>query len=208
MTSSHGNIFRVTGRLRGEFTGHRWIPRTKASDAKLWCFFDLRLDKRLSKQSRGWWFETPSCPLWPHRNERTHILKSILNIFVPLRYCWPNTVLYEELQCFGFISLSYNMLGVGFLLNCRAAILGVQSCTTEYDVIFVYCGLILWFVLLTQTLFAYLRITHWGREKMAAIVADDTLNAFSWMKMFEFRLKCHWGLFSRLRLTMFQHWIR
>ena len=24
--------------LRGEFTGHRWIPRTKASDAELWCF--------------------------------------------------------------------------------------------------------------------------------------------------------------------------
>ena len=31
-------IFRVTGPLCGEFTGHRWIPLTKASDAKLWCF--------------------------------------------------------------------------------------------------------------------------------------------------------------------------
>ena len=29
MTSSNGNIFRVTGHLCGEFTGHRWIPRTK-----------------------------------------------------------------------------------------------------------------------------------------------------------------------------------
>ena len=38
MTSSSGNIFRVTGHLCGEFTGHRWIPRTKASDAELWCF--------------------------------------------------------------------------------------------------------------------------------------------------------------------------
>ena len=38
MTSSNGNIFRVTGPLCGEFTGHRWIPRTKASDAELWCF--------------------------------------------------------------------------------------------------------------------------------------------------------------------------
>ena len=37
MTSLNGNIFRVTGPLCGEFTGHRWIPRTKASDAKLWC---------------------------------------------------------------------------------------------------------------------------------------------------------------------------
>ena len=27
-------------------------------------FFDLRLNKQLSKQSWGWWFETPSRPLW------------------------------------------------------------------------------------------------------------------------------------------------
>ena len=38
MTSSNRNIFRVTGHLCGEFTGHRWIPHTKASDAELWCF--------------------------------------------------------------------------------------------------------------------------------------------------------------------------
>ena len=42
--------------------------RTKASDAELWCFFDLRPNKRLRKQSRGWWFETPSRPLWRHCN--------------------------------------------------------------------------------------------------------------------------------------------
>ena len=35
---AHGNAFRVTGHLCGEFTGHRWIPRSKASDAELWCF--------------------------------------------------------------------------------------------------------------------------------------------------------------------------
>ena len=38
MTSSNGSIFRVTGPLCGEFTGHRWIPPTKASHAELWCF--------------------------------------------------------------------------------------------------------------------------------------------------------------------------
>ena len=37
MTSWNGNIFRVTGHLCGEFTGPRWIPHTKASDAELWC---------------------------------------------------------------------------------------------------------------------------------------------------------------------------
>ena len=38
MTSSNGNIFRVTGHLCGEFTDHQWIPHTKASDAEIWCF--------------------------------------------------------------------------------------------------------------------------------------------------------------------------
>ena len=38
MTSSNGNIFRVTGPLCGKFTGHRWIPLTKASDTELCCF--------------------------------------------------------------------------------------------------------------------------------------------------------------------------
>ena len=53
MTPSNGNIFRVT-------TGYRWIPRTKASDAGFDVLFDVRLNQRLSKQSCGWWFETPS----------------------------------------------------------------------------------------------------------------------------------------------------
>ena len=38
MTSSKGNIFRVTRPLRWESTGYWWIPLTKASEAKLWCF--------------------------------------------------------------------------------------------------------------------------------------------------------------------------
>ena len=93
----------------------RWIPHTKASDAELRCFlnlrlkvswwrhqmetfsalmaicagnspvpgeipaqrpvtrkfdvfFYLRLNKRLSKQPWGWWFETPSWSLWRQCN--------------------------------------------------------------------------------------------------------------------------------------------
>ena len=38
MTSSNGDIFHVTRHLCREFTGHRWVPRTKASDAELWYF--------------------------------------------------------------------------------------------------------------------------------------------------------------------------
>ena len=38
MTSLNGNIFRVTGPLSGDFTGHRRIPLTKPSDAEFWCY--------------------------------------------------------------------------------------------------------------------------------------------------------------------------
>ena len=51
MTSSNGNIFRVTGHLCGEFTGPRWIPTQRPLARSFDCFFDLRLNKRLSKQS-------------------------------------------------------------------------------------------------------------------------------------------------------------
>ena len=37
MTSSNGNIFRVTGPLYWQFIGDRLIPPTKAIDAELWC---------------------------------------------------------------------------------------------------------------------------------------------------------------------------
>ena len=86
MTSSNGDIFRVTGHLCGEFTGPRWFPCTKASDAELWCFFDLRPKKLLSKQSWGRWFETPSHPLWRHRNE--HLISFESNIWYLF---WPST---------------------------------------------------------------------------------------------------------------------
>ena len=68
MTSSKGNIFRVTGHLCGDFNGPRLIPHTKASDAASDVYFDLRPNKRLSKQSWGWSFGTPSRPFWRHRN--------------------------------------------------------------------------------------------------------------------------------------------
>ena len=46
----------------GEFPSQR--PVARSFDV----FFVLRLNKRLSKQSWGWWLETLSHPLWHHRN--------------------------------------------------------------------------------------------------------------------------------------------
>ena len=68
MMSSNGNIFRFTGPLCGEFTGHRWISVTRPMTRSFDVFFDLRLNKSLSNQSWGWWFETPSRSLWRYCN--------------------------------------------------------------------------------------------------------------------------------------------
>ena len=48
--------------VTGEYPTQR--PVTRSFDV----FLDLCLNKRLSKQSWDWWFETPSCPLWRHCN--------------------------------------------------------------------------------------------------------------------------------------------
>ena len=49
MTSSNGNIFRETGPLCGEFTGPGEFPKQRPVTRSFDVFFDLRLDKRLSK---------------------------------------------------------------------------------------------------------------------------------------------------------------
>ena len=76
MTSSNGNIFRVTGPLCGEFTGPGEFPTQRPVTRSFDVFFDLRLNKRLSKQPWGWWVGTPSWSLWRHCNEsrqNTHL---------------------------------------------------------------------------------------------------------------------------------------
>ena len=67
MASSNGNIFRVTGHLCGEFCP-RLIPAQRSVTWSFDVFFDLRLNKRLGKQSWGWYFETLSHTLWRHCN--------------------------------------------------------------------------------------------------------------------------------------------
>ena len=121
MKSSNGNIFRVTSHLCDKLSGLRWIPRTKPVAGSFGVFFDLRLNKRLSKQSWGWWFEMLSSPLWRHCN----------------------------------------------------------------DV-----------------------LTHWGQDKMDAIYQTVYSNAFSWKKMYGFRLRLHWSLFLMFELTIFPYRLR
>ena len=49
--------------VTGDFLSQ--MPVTRCFD----IFFDMCMNKRFSKQSRRWWFETPSRSLWRHCNE-------------------------------------------------------------------------------------------------------------------------------------------
>ena len=85
----------------GEFPSQR--PVTRTFDV----YFDLRLNKRLSKQSWGWLFETLSSPLWRHSNAIINpslapsrlpklgtkcvvvVVVTLKRNFVVLTKCWP-----------------------------------------------------------------------------------------------------------------------
>ena len=64
-TGSCQNICAGNSPVPGQFPAQR--PVTRSFDV----FFGLRLNKWLSKQSWGWWFEMLSCPLWHHCNGTT-----------------------------------------------------------------------------------------------------------------------------------------
>ena len=93
--------------VAGGFPSQR--PVTRSFDV----FFDLRLKTRLNEQSRGWWFETPSRPLWRHRNvwvqyackyvsmyERTVLFPTVCNTLCDSvksgRLRWPKSFLDNE----------------------------------------------------------------------------------------------------------------
>ena len=94
MTSSNGNIFRVTGHLCGEFTGHRWIPRTKVSDAELWFFFDCAwINDWVNNREAG-----------DLRRHRRHYDVNVMNL----------------LQCssyFPYFALNFNIMNYDFVIG-------------------------------------------------------------------------------------------
>ena len=63
--------------ITGEFPPQRPVTRSFG------VFFDLRLNKCLSKQSWRLWFETPSCSLWRHCNVKEHISNLRLTTNIP-----------------------------------------------------------------------------------------------------------------------------
>ena len=89
MTSSNGNIFRVTGPLCGEFTGPGEFPTQRPVMRSFDVFLDMRLNKRLSKQWRGWWFETSLWSLWRQCNGIPRHIRVVYDLScVIVAWCW------------------------------------------------------------------------------------------------------------------------
>ena len=58
------NHFRAQALCEGNPTGESWIPIQRPVTRSFGVFFDVRLNKRLSKRSRCRWFETLWRSLW------------------------------------------------------------------------------------------------------------------------------------------------
>ena len=162
MTSSNGNIFRVTGPLCGEFTGHGEFPTQRPVTRIFDVFFDLRLNKRLNKQSWGWWFETLSRPFWRHRND------------------------HKTFECVGCYMCAHQLHGYQITVN------PVIWCQSEYRYLIykgyskVFSMFLPLALRMVRSLWMYV-LTYWGRDKMTDISQTTFSKTFSWMKIYEFR---------------------
>ena len=92
----------VNSPATSEFPSQR--PVTRSYDV----FFDLRLNKRLSKQSWGWWFETLSSPLWRHRN----IMQSWLSQLTHICIAQPQWLKYREIIAFRINGFCINVIDI------------------------------------------------------------------------------------------------
>ena len=90
-------IFAWNSPAPGEFPAQRPVTRSVS------VFFDQRLNKRLSKQSWGWWFETLSRPLWRHCNDIASLkIRCAQNVIFLILKCYlrsTNRLCVDISQC-------------------------------------------------------------------------------------------------------------
>ena len=165
MTSSNGNIFRVTGPLCGEFTGPGEFPTQRPVTRSFDVFFDVRLIKRLSKHSRGWWFETLSHPLWRHRNVLGPLpnfnvpgspSKYIWGHKVPLKSCPTDNWAESRATCWITLKIDIKLKIVYLLASC----IQLNCINRNYIMTYEFHGRTLW--LLTRKLFDCMQFATWG----------------------------------------------
>ena len=198
--------------VTGEFPSQR--PVTRSFDV----FYDLHLNKCLSKQSKCRWFEMKSRSSWRHCNGKhwwnrwveTH-LKTCSNVDQlsvwnthyrhPIARLWGQAMRrHLWVQCLWSVLYLYQWCVVWYHVILNPVIIRYHCINTNPWIHWLVNGVGLEAHLYT--------LTHWGRDKMAGISQTTFSNAFFLIKLFEFRLKFHWSLFPRALLTLFQHWFR
>ena len=137
MTSWNGNIFRVTGLFCGEVPGPRWIPRTKASDAELWCFLWSTIIGPFFHKYH--W--NPSTTMFTPKNDFENIVCKIAAIFldrnvlmciIRMLYRKHFDIPNDTLLCHAFyFSGTYSILYIGM------HILSITWKTTRYDYLYI-----------------------------------------------------------------------
>ena len=234
MTPSKGTIFCVTGPLCGEFTGHRCsvAQSSRSQDIDLfkfqlsYCYNPFQDTCPITSAVLGHLVRTRVPFIFLHWDKKSYRLSekcATLPVNSPHKGLWPGALMLSLICAWtnGWV----NNRDVGDLRRHHA----------HYDVtvlisyvsrgMFFIC-IVLYFIyrviihtfsstpylhlkpILTNVLIRRWMLTQWGRYKMVAIFRTTYSNAFSWMKMYEFRLRFHWSLFLRVQLTISQHWFR
>ena len=93
MTSSNRNIFRVTGPLCREFTGDRWIPRTKASNVELWML------SLICTWQNGWLNNGEAGDLRHHRAHYDVIVMTCICVCVCVCVCVYTALKWSTFHC-------------------------------------------------------------------------------------------------------------
>ena len=186
----------------GEFPTQRLV--TRSFDV----FFDLRPNKRLSKQSKGWWFETLSRPLWRHRNDYRPTVRRIRIL----------------LQAFAEENPNFNYRPMVRKIRIHRSLLGFPHKNSNAGLLFLD-----WRSFLTKKKLAIgdamtLMSRHWNemRERSAPPVrARDFAmrpwqndhhfqmkisNSISCINIIIFSFKFNWNVLPKAPLTINKHW--
>ena len=106
--------------VAGEFPLQR--PVTRSFDV---CFY-LSLNKRLCKQSLGWWFEMPSHSLWRHRNVCNITGHNDIIIYAS----YQKTISAGPYMCTIFYIVHMYFINFTYLIDIQVAIQCENRCIT------------------------------------------------------------------------------
>ena len=152
---------------------------------------------------------------WPMMTQLGDTYAALIEEFNRRQNTWPSKAIYVVLLSIHYLTRDFLLLHCSVWLFSwwqflRSLINSRVACKIRITVSMVMaCRLHLnqcW-IIASCPPYSF-QLTHWGRDKMAAIFQTTFSNAFYWMKIYEFRLKFHWSLFLRVQLTIFKHCFR